>query len=80
MRGRFVSKENESDWSWQSNWSTSIEYYTSIARCARTESLDIEPPSPLLPISLKGPVTLREHDGGESIVCLLQLRLLEYLK
>jgi len=39
---------------------------TSIARCALTESLDIEPPKPLLPRSLRGPA-LSEHDGGESI-------------
>lgn len=41
-------------------------YNTSIARWARTESLDIEPPRPLLPRSLRGPA-LSEHDGGESI-------------
>ena len=45
--------------------------YTSIARCARTESLEMDPPIPLLPRSLRGPVALSEHDGGESISILL---------
>lgn len=41
--------------------------YTSIARWALTESLEMDPPIPLLPRSLRGPVALSEQDGGESI-------------
>lgn len=48
-----------------------ITNYTSIARCARTESLEMDPPIPLLPRSLRGPVALSEHDGGESISTLV---------